>query len=223
MPFTPQSSTRTVSDVITQVRRTIGDQAGVLFGDTDGLSWVNAGQREIADRLDLFGEATVDLVAGQSEYVIPVEISQRIRDLQSILVGGKRLRPMTYLQAQAQWMDPGGDGFPEPGDPVWWFQRNQTVTIVPAPEADVAAGMTVQFARQAIDLPNTASTLDIPDTHFNRLVEYVLQQAYLVTQEVELAGIARASMEEGLRSVARREGRSQTASYFAITPDEDLY
>ena len=106
MPFVPQTSSYTGSTVVTEVRRTLGDLPGVLFTDADALSWVNAGQREIASELDLFGEATVDLVAGQADYTIPVEISKRIRDLQVLLVDGKRLRPLSYQQAQERWMDP---------------------------------------------------------------------------------------------------------------------
>src|SRR5690606_5275569 len=117
----------------------------------------------------------------------PVEISTRIRTIQTLLVDGKRLEPLSYAQAQERWMRPDGDGFPPSGTPRWWYARNQTVSLAPAPdEAAAALTLTVQFSRTAVDLPQLSSTLDIPDTHYNALVAYVRYRAYLVTQETEL-------------------------------------
>ncbi len=225
MPFTPQSSTHTGAQVVTEVRRTLGDLSGVLFSDPDGLAWVNAAQREIATNLDLFGEATVTLDVDQRDYVIPVEIAQRIRDLETILVNGVLLEPLTYQQAQAKWMrGPEGAQYPESGRPNSWFQRNQTVTIVPAPNAEYAAyEMTVQFARNAVDLTALTDNLDVPDSHYNLLVSYVQMRAYQLTQETELMAAAAQEHERGLREQQGRERRSQINTYPALEPDEDLY
>lgn len=224
MPFTPQTSTRTAAEVITEVRRTLGDLPGVLFTDADALSWVNAAQREIAKDLELFGEATVPLVEGQAAYVIPVEISKRIRDIQVLIVDGKRLKPLSYAQAQERWMRSDGDGFPEVATPEWWFARNQTVTLVPAPDVDAAVfEMTVQFSRNAIDLAATGDLLDVPDTRYNAVVAYVRYRAYLTTQETELATLSLQEMQSDTREQTRRERRTQSNTNFAIEDDEELY
>lgn len=223
MSFVPQTSSYTAQQVITEVRRTLGDLAGVLFSNDDALAWVNSGQREVTKNLDLFGEASVDMVTGQGSYVIPVEISKRIRDIQTLLVNGIRLEPVSYVQAQERWMSADGPGFPAPGTPRWWFARNQTVTLVPAPEVSGEDALTVQFSRQPVDLAAATDTLDIPDTHYEALVAYVRYRAHLVTQETELAQLARAEMEDGVRQQQQRERRTQTNTYWAIEPDEDLY
>lgn len=223
MSFVPQTSSHTAQQVITEVRRTLGDTGGVLFTNDDALSWLNAGQREIANDLALFGEASVDLVAGQRDYVIPVEISRRIRDIQTLIVDGRRLSPLSYVQAQQRWMQRDGGAFPAPGDPKWWYARNQTVSVVPAPEVTAEDGMLVQFTRQPIDLTDILDELDIPDTHYNALTAYVRYRAYLVTQEVELAQASRSEMQELVRSETQREKRTQTNTYFALEPDEELY
>lgn len=223
MSFVPQTSSHTAQHVVAEVRRTLGDLAGVLFTNDDALAWVNSGQREVAKDLDLFGEATVDLVAGQAAYTIPVEISKRIRDIQTLLVGGVRLEPISYVQAQERWMRADGDGFPPAGTPRWWFARNQTVTIVPAPELAGEDAMLVQFSRQPVDVPTIIEPLDIPDSHYEALVAYVRYRAYLVTQEAELAQMSRAEMESGIRQQLQRERRTQTNTHWALEPDEDLY
>lgn len=223
MSFVPQTSSYTAQQVISEVRRTLGDLAGVLFTNDDALAWVNSGQREVAKNLDLFGEASVDLVAGQGSYTIPVEIAKRIRDIQTLLVADVRLEPLSYVQAQERWMRADGPGLPVPGEPRWWFARNQTVTIVPAPELSAEDALTVQFSRQPVDLAAVADTLDIPDTHYEALVAYVRYRAYLVTQEAELAQLARQEMEGGIRQQQQRERRTQTNTYWALEPDEELY
>jgi hypothetical protein len=224
MPFTPQTSTRTAAEVISEVRRTLGDTAGVLFSDIDALAWINAAQREIAKDLELFGEAEVSLVADEAAYVIPVEISQRIRDIQTLLVDGRRLEPVSYVQAQDRWMRPGGEGFPVAGTPTHWFARNQSVTLVPAPDADAATGtMTVQFTRTAVDLTAAASPLDVPDTRYNAVVAYVRYRAYLLTQETELATLSLQEMQNDTREQTRRERRTQNNTNFTLEDDPENY
>lgn len=223
MSFVPQTSSYTVQQVIAEVRRTLGDTGGALFSDDDALSWLNAGQREIAKDLELYGEATVDLIAGRRDYTIPVEISRRIRDIQTLIVAGRRLEPVAYVQAQQMWMLPGGRGFPVDGEPKWWYARNQTVSLVPAPETSAEDAMLVQFSRQAVDLGAPTDLLDIPDTHYNALVAYVRYRAYLVTQEADLAQASRSEMQDLVRSERDREKRTQTNTFFALQPDEELY
>jgi hypothetical protein len=226
MSFVPQTSSYTAQQVITEVRRTLGDLGGVLFSDDDALTWLNAGQRDIAKDLALFGEADVALVAGQRDYVIPVEISKRIRDIQTILVDERRLEPISYVQAQQRWMRPGGPALPADGEPKWWFARNQTVSLVPAPDASAlvdAPLMQVQFSRQPVDIATSTETIDIPDTHYNALVAYVRYRAYLVTQEAELAQSSLTEMQTLVQSERQREKRTQTNTFFALEPDEELY
>jgi hypothetical protein len=212
MSFVPQTSSYTAQQVITEVRRTLGDLGGVLFSDDDALTWLNAGQRDIAKDLALFGEADVALVAGQRDYVIPVEISKRIRDIQTILVDERRLEPISYVQAQQRWMRPGGPALPADGEPKWWFARNQTVSLVPAPDASAL-----------VDIATSTETIDIPDTHYNALVAYVRYRAYLVTQEAELAQSSLTEMQTLVQSERQREKRTQTNTFFALEPDEELY
>lgn len=224
MSFIPQTSTRTAAEVITEVRRTLGDLAGVLFSDTDALSWVNGAQREIAKDLELFGEATVPLTENVANYVIPVEISKRIRDIQVLILDGKRLEPVAYATAQERWMRPDGDGFPPVGTPRYWFARNQAINLVPGPDAAAAAlELTVQFTRTAVDLTAPTQLLDVPDTRYNAVVSYVRYRAYLTTQETDLAQLSLQEMQADTRDQLRRERRTQSNTNFALEENEELY
>lgn len=221
--FTPQSSTRTGTDVMLEVRRTLGDTAGTLFASEDILAWINAGQREIAQQVELFGRASINVVAKQAEYTIDVELAKRIREVQALIYKGTRLQAMTFQQAQEEWMSPNGLTFPTEGEPTRWFQYNRTVTLVPAPPADGVGAMEVYFSRQAVDLTTIDAELDIPDSHYNALIMYVHGRAYMLTQEQELAATSMSAMQTSIREQQGRERRSQSNTYTALVADEDYY
>lgn len=220
-PYTPQSSTHTGDNVLAEVRRTLGDTAGTLFSNDDVLSWVNAAQREIAQQVDLMGKATISIVAGQPDYVIDVELSKRIRDIQALAVGGTRLRALTFQQAQDAIMAPALDL--QQDTPEAWYQYNRTVTLVPTPAESVPNGLTIWFSRMPVDIETSADYLDIPDSHYNALVMYVHGRAYLLTQEQELAGTAMSSAQASIKEQQNRERRSQINSYPTLVQNEDHF
>lgn len=221
-PYTPQASTHTADEVINEVRRTMGDTSGTLFSNADVFAWLNAGQREIAQSVDLYGKASIDVVASTSEYTIDVELAQRVRDIQVIKWGDKVLKPVTFQQAQTMWMA-DTDGFPAAADPVYWFQYNRTITIVPAPDTALEDGLTIFFARQVVPATLGTDYLDVPDSHYNALIQYVLGRAYQLTQESEMAAGAMNAMQESVRVQASRERRNQINHYPTLVPNEDDY
>ncbi len=65
-----------VSDVITRVRRTFGDEAAVQVTDDDIIRWINDAQIEVIKHNEgaLQKSDLLDLVANQSTYTMPTDL-----------------------------------------------------------------------------------------------------------------------------------------------------
>lgn len=213
--FSSQASSYTGRDAATEVRRIVGDESGVMLTDNDLIAWINGAQRDISDHLDLHGRAMVDVIKGQALYVLDPDLLQSVKALKLIQHNGVTLRPVEFQEAQEKFY---GKGVKErnPGIPEYWWRYAGEITLVPTPDETIQDGLVVYFAREPVKIGSLADPLDIPDSHFNALVNSVLTRAYTMTEEIGLANMAKGEMMDSIMTQRNRERLQQTNSYPSI-------
>lgn len=212
------SATRTAQNVIDYVKRQFGDESGVQITDADVIRWINAGQDEIFRRNEpIKASSTSDVVLGQHTYQFPVGILK----IQSLLYKGKPIPNMSYQEAEEYILDEDPNRT-QTGDPQIWYEWGGDFTFWPTPDASIVNGLSIKYIKAPTQVAAAANTLSIPDMYFNRLVEYVLQQAYEL-DENWAAAENKANQFDG--NLMQQNGSESTVSnlYPRITVlDEDL-
>lgn len=168
--------TKTVNDVITDVKRIFGDEALVELQQTDLIRWTNAAQREISSsHTALKGKASHNLVGGQSLYTIPLD--SPIAQVQGVHIEGKPLRGVSFQNAQESILRDDPE-LSATGEPKVWYEWDGELYIYPAPATDVTNGLELFYIAYPSNLTLITQTLSIPDRFYNQIVDYVLAQAY---------------------------------------------
>lgn len=134
-----------VQDVVTRVKRTFGDEAGVQITDADLIRWINDAQEEISLTNQGLMEttATANVVANQAEYNLPADFSV----LRSLKHKGLRLRSMSFAEFN-EYIDgysstPGfGTGTPD----VFMVWENK-ITLFPTPSTTLTAGISIFYMK----------------------------------------------------------------------------
>src|SRR5215471_12265797 len=156
------TTTKTVQDVVSDTRRTFGDEASVQISDDDILRWINTAQREIliSNRI-LKAIGTTDVVGGQSEYNLS-DLS--IVTIQSIHWNGRKLEWRSFQDAEEYIMstDPQKTYI---SDPILWYEWGGIINLYPVPQSNLTAGLKIYYIKE----PPTAvidGPLIVPDAYY---------------------------------------------------------
>jgi len=214
--------TRSVSDVITEVKRTFGDESGVQITDSDIVRWINAAQLEVAMRNPeiLPAVVMVNAVAGQSDYPLLANVPN-VLTVQSIHYSNKPVKHLQFQEAEEFLMNGDNSILPYSPSvyPEFWYERAGVVTFYPAPTESATGAIKIYFNKRP-DNVTTNSLLSLSDHYYNGIVSYVLEQAYLLDENPQLAGVVAAKFDS---TVTRMQERTSTQSdyYPFITVIED--
>lgn len=188
--------TRTVTDVITSVKRQFGDESAVQITDADIIRWVNDGQREIVDQNTTINQklAKTDLIANQDTYPLASDPNlPNIARISSVRVNNSLLRPITVQEAENFVV---GDG--NSGDPMAWYEEEGNLVLYPKPTTGYVAGLTFRFTALPTKVTGNTDALTIPDTYFTALVQYCLSQAYELDENGQMAQMKSQQFEKSL-------------------------
>lgn len=181
MPIRP--STRTYADLKQMVKRTFGDESGVQLEDADILRWANEATQNIAviNRL-LREKGTAPLVVGTYDYEFP---TQSIAQVNSLHVDGRRIEPVEFQDAEMSFLmtDPLHEAV---GTPQYWWFWADVISLWPKP--DVAGTITLYYTRNPVLLTGLENDfIDVPDKHYQTVVDYVLWRAYEMDEDWQAA------------------------------------
>ena len=212
------SATKKVSDVLKYVQRQFGDESGVQIKAEDVVRWVNAGQTEIFRRNEpMKATSTADLIGGQHTYTFPGGILK----IQSILVNGVPVPARSYQEAE-EYILSNDPNRTETGQAQIWYEWGGDFTLWPTPDGDAAGGIVIKYIQAPTDVTAEGDLLSIPDTYYNRLVEYVLSQAYELDENWNAADLKATQFGTNLES-QMNQNAVQRNTYPTITVlDEDL-
>jgi hypothetical protein len=214
--------TRSAADVILEVKRTFGDESGVQITDSDIIRWINAAQLEVAMRNPeiLPAMVVVNSIAEQADYPLLANVPN-VLTVQSIHFKNKPVKHLQFQEAEAFLMNGDYSSFPDsPSEfPEFWYERAGVVTFYPAPATSETGAIKIYFNKRP-DTVTTNSLLSLSDHYYNGIVSYVLEQAYLLDENPQLAGVVAAKFDS---TVTRMQERTSTQSdyYPFITVIED--
>lgn len=210
-----------IADVAEYVKRTFGDEAAVQISDADILRWANAAQRELATRNDVLrGTATADLMQGVWEYDLS---SIPIFKIHSLYVNNRPINNTSFQHAEEYILSNDPDR-KATGLPTMWYKWGNTIGFWPRPDKTIAEGIKIYYVAQPAPVEEITGVLELPDEYFNRVVEYVLSQAYELDENAEVSDIKLRQFSEGLSRMAGNHDRPQNETYPTITVlEEDMW
>lgn len=192
--------TRTVTDIITSVKRQFGDESSVQITDADIIRWVNDGQREIVDTNTTINQklAKTSVIAGQDAYPLATDPSlPNIYRISSVRLNDSLLDPITVQEAENYVI---GDS--NTADPIAWYEEEGNLVLYPKPSTGYVNGLTFRFTALPVKVTTNTDALTIPDSYYSALVQYCLAQAYELDENFQAAGVKAEQFEKslGLRS-----------------------
>src|SRR5574339_1322631 len=189
------------TDVLEYVKRQFGDEAAVQITEADVIRWINSGQEEIFRRSEpIKTTSTADIVAGQSVYAFPADVMR----VQTLLFNGVPLRQLSSQEAEEYILDEDPQRTAS-GSAIIWYEWGGTFTVYPTPDQNATGGLTIQYIRKPVRILSATDLLSIPDAYFNRLVEYILQQAYELDENFQAAELKGAQFTQNLDSYGNKD------------------
>ena len=210
--------TKTLNDVLIDVKRAFGDESGVQLTDTDITRWVNAGQLEIVSKTRLLkAVAQTDLIADQVFYEFP---AAEILEVESLHVDGEPLPPMTFVEAEEYILryDPERK---DRGTPKIWYSYGEQIFLWPVSDTTVTNGVTLFYTPAPVNVTDPGDRLALPDKYFNALIRYVLYKAYEMDENFEAANMKQQEMLADLSEYAEDETKVYNRTYPTITVVRD--
>lgn len=200
--------------VADRVKRQFGDESGVQVVDADIIRWINDAQREIA-RVNSLLQAvgTINVVSGQTEYPFP----SNVLNLISLKYNGKKLQGYNLLDFEEYLLnsDPLAEAV---GDPTLFvIERNNIIRLYPTPDVNLTNGLRIVYIARPTDIAVLGDNLTLPDEYFNRIVEYVLQQAYELDEDWNAAANKAAQFTGGLSLLQESQAWDRRETYPTIT------
>lgn len=209
-----------VSDIITRVRRTFGDEAAVQVQDADIIRWINDAQVEIVKRNEsaLQETTTQDLVANQSTYTMPADLLL-LRTLRYKYTGMLSFSRIKY--ANMQQFDEIIDGWDGTafgtGAPIYYTMDKGSVILFPTPDQSATGGLKVLYNKKPTDVVTTGDSLSLPLIYHNVVVSYCMWQASLLDEDHDPAIMYQSTFMDDVRQLQNRENKEDVNTYPVIT------
>jgi hypothetical protein len=205
--------TKKVSDVSTYVMRQFGDESGVQINDADILRWVNSAQAEIANSNDVL-KRTGTLALSADVYSYPLGDSMSIESINSVRVNGVAIEYMNFneFEIYINNEDPNRIGR---GRPLTWTEWGGKMVLYPIP--DTAYTMEVFFLGAPEVLGSMTDVLTLPDKYFQRIVDYVIAQAYELDENFAAHASKMENLDNKLVGMSLQENKGAVATYPVMT------
>lgn len=215
-----------VQDVVTRVKRTFGDEAGVQVTDADIIRWINDAQEKITLENEGLMEAksSADTVQNQMEYDVPTDMAV----LRSLKYRGYRLKPMSFAEFN-EYIDgySADDGVSPygPGIPEIFMVWNNKITLFPKPNESLTGGLTIYYIKHPQSVGNLADALTVPLQYHNAVVKYCLKEAYELDEDYQKAQTVKADFENDVMKLNDRNKWTSQEYYPRITtlPEDENY
>jgi hypothetical protein len=203
-----------VSDVADIVKRTFGDESGVQVTDADILRWVNAGQIEIVSNNQVL-KAVGTKLSVKDQYAYSLSADMDIQYINSIHYDGVKLAFKSFHDAEL-YLESEDPQRTVTGTPIFWYEWAGEISLYPTPsESDKE--IKVYFNPLPAKKTSLTDDLSLPDNYYNRLVEYVLAQAYEMDENFSAYQMKREQFQNSLMGMSNDENQAQVDTYPTIT------
>jgi hypothetical protein len=200
------------SDIATRVRRTFGDDAGILITDADILRWINDAQREIAVKANLLQvRATTAVAPGVNEVAVPANILR----LHSVKFQNVKL--IALSQNEADQFDLGAVPTTSRATPTHYWLFANTLTLYPAPNTTDPDDLKMYYTRTPVEVTALGDTPELPVEYHNRIVEYCAAQAAEMDNDNGRYQLKMGQFEAGVSELKGLGEQDQNDVYPTIT------
>lgn len=215
-----------VKDVVVRVKRTFGDDAGVQITDADIIRWINDAQLQIGMDNQSMLETTVstNIVQNQAEYASPSNLSV----LHSLTYKGFRVKALSFAEFNEYI-----DGFSSenvntvygPGNPEVFMVWQGIIRLFPTPAENVTNGLKIFYVKQPDSVETMADGLTIPLQYHLAVVDYCLQKAYELDEDIEKSSFKQGQFNETMMKLNDRQTWTAQEYYPRITtlPEDENY
>ena len=206
--------TQTAGDVAKQIKRAFGDEAGIQVTDEDIYRWINMGQREILIKNPVLkASGSTDVIANQQDYDLS---SLNIYRIQSLWYNGQPLPHRSFQEAEEYIVSQDPQNVVR-GEPQLWYEWAGTIKLYPTPSSTLAGGLKIHYLKNPTPVAGPTDLLSLPDEYFNRVVEYVMSQAYELDEDSQNSQFKLGQMQQGLDMLSEKENRAELRTYPVIT------
>lgn len=223
-----ESKTHLVSDVNTFVFRQFGDDANVQITIADVIRFVNLGSRQIfeTDPSMNMVNSTADIVANQAVYNLPSLGFTNIRFIRSIRYQGQVLLGFTRKEAE-MYLLYNNVLYPAPpaGIPTnWWLDDSGQLYLYPTPMTPVSGGLLIHYNAYPNTVTQPTDTVDIPDSHYNALLSFVMSKIYELDENWPAAAAQKKDYDAFL-SLAKDRTEVDEDNYpvILLDPEDSVY
>lgn len=218
----------TVSDIITRVQRTFGDESAVQVTNEDIIRWINDACREAVMQHENLLQKTgyIDSVVGQREYSYPVDAisvnAVLFRDSTDLTASYYHLRYMSptdmALHIDGWQGNAYGNGVPQ------IFTRSDAgkFAVFPPPQTAYVQGFKVIYARYAVDVVDTNSVIDLPAYYHPYVEHFCMMKAYEMDEDWDSADRKAQLIQSTLNFNVGREDWFGRQSFPTVV-DSDYY
>ena len=209
-------ATRTVSEVMTAVKRQFGDESGVQVEDADLIRWINDAQDVIVAKTKVLkAKSTSVAVPGQASYTFP---SENIHQVESIHYDGYRIPNMTFAEAEEYIFstDPNQVAL---GQPALWYTWAGTFTFWPSP--GYAKNIDLFYTKRPTRVTSSSDTLSVPDKYYQDVIRYVLAQAYEMDEDMGSAQAKGKQFDDSINEFSEEDRTAQNMTYSVLTVYND--
>ena len=215
-----QTITHTIDDVMTDVKRTFGDESAIQITDTDIIRWTNNAQREILITNKIYhATGTTDIVAGVSEYSIT---NLNIVNIKSIHYKGMKVVGRTFQEAE-EYIESKDPLLTASGPPALWYEWGGIVNLYPVPDETIVDGLKIYYVKEPIAITAVGEALSVPDAYYENVLQFVLAKAYELDEDLTNSQAKMGQFTQRLTSLADQENAAGQDTYPRIfIREEDM-
>ena len=207
------ATTKTLNDVIEEIRRTFGDESSIQVTDNDIIRWTNAAQREILiNNRILRATGTTVSVADQAAYNIT---DLKIVAIQSIHYKNNKVEYRSFQEAEEFILQTDPDRTSR-GTPEIWYEWGGTINFYPVPDSSDEV-ITVYYVKEPEPVSVDSPALSVPDSYYENVIQYVMSRAYELDEDMPNAQVKRGEFAERLTLLGEQEATPQQDFYPVIT------
>ena len=207
-----RQTTRTFADLLLEIKRLFGDEAGVQLDDGDIRRWATDGQRDIVMLTRaLKAKSSITTTAGTATYSFA---GLPVHQIASLHYDNVLIPNMAFAEAERTVMaqDPDQE---KAGSPVLWYEWAGELTLWPKPDAP--GQITLYYTAEPVAFTGDPTQLvALPDRYYTALVQYVLTKCYTMDEDYQASQLAETRYNEILAVQQGAELEAQNMAYPVI-------